>query len=70
MIIDNSSQRTDLYGSYAKQIFESKIETNVRRTISYSLKQHMDSFVEKQSKNLTLGNQSIGIDSKKQVYQE
>ena len=65
LIIDNSSQRTDLYGSYAKQIFESKIETNVRRTISYSLKQHMDSFVEKQSKNLTLGNQSIGIDSKK-----
>ncbi|MEG0293364.1 ATP-dependent nuclease [Enterococcus sp.] len=65
LIIDNSSQRTDLYGSYAKQIFESKIDTNVRRTISYSLKQHMDAFVEKQSENLALGNQSIGIDSKK-----
>lgn len=65
LIIDNSSQKTDLYGSYAKQIFESKIENNVRRAISYSLKQHMDSFVQEQTNNLTLGNQSIGIDSKK-----
>lgn len=65
LIIDNSSQRTDLYGSYAKQIFESKIDTNVRRKISYSLKQHIDSFVSTQAVNLTLGNQSIGIDSKK-----
>lgn len=65
LIIDNSNQRTDLYGSYAKQIFESKIDTNVRRTISYSLKQYIDSFLTNQSDNLTLGNQSIGIDSKK-----
>ncbi|MFK5275543.1 AAA family ATPase, partial [Lactococcus lactis] len=51
LIIDNSSQKTDLYGSYAKQIFESKIENNVRRAISYSLKQHMDSFVQEQTTN-------------------
>ncbi|MGX7109496.1 ATP-dependent nuclease [Facklamia miroungae] len=65
LLIDNSLSRHDIYGSYAKQIFESRIDDKYQRQLSYKLKQHFNEFLDEENKILSFGNQTIGIDEKK-----
>lgn len=65
LFIDNSSVKNDLYGSYAKQVFENKIPNDIRRKLSMKLKTHIADFLASEEESLKIGEQSISIDEKK-----
>lgn len=65
LFIDNSTLKNDLYGSYAKQIFEKKISIDIRRKLSINLKKHINNFLVSEEESLRIGKQSISIDDKK-----
>lgn len=64
--LDNSTIKHDIFGSYARQIYNAKIEKEHQREISTNFKYVLASFQKKYDQRLTLqGDQKFGLDSGK-----
>ncbi|MCY7778425.1 AAA family ATPase [Bacillus haynesii] len=64
--LDNSTIKHDIFGGYARQIFDAKIEEKAQRKISSDFKKAISKFREEHDDDLKIGvDQKIGLDSSK-----
>lgn len=66
IFLDNSSNKNDLYGSYARRLFVAKIEDENKRTLSSAFNVKIKEFLDNNSQTLNIdNNKKIGIDVSK-----
>lgn len=64
--LDNSTIKHDIFGGYARQIYDAKIEKNAQRKLSSNFKKSLSKFQESHNTELFIeGNKKIGLDSSK-----
>ncbi|MEK2458004.1 AAA family ATPase [Tetragenococcus halophilus] len=64
--LDNSTIKHDIFGNYARQIYNANVEEEQQRKVSISFKQALSQFREEVDGSLTLnGEQRLGLDSSK-----
>ena len=66
IFLDNSSHKYDLFGNYARNLYQAKISTNSHRMLSSDFKQNLQSFTDNHKEALSLTDDKyIGFDSSK-----
>ena len=66
IFLDNSAQKYDLFGGYARSLYQAKVDSVTHRQIASKLKQILQSFIVDQKTELEIDNKKhIGFDSSK-----
>lgn len=66
IFLDNSSQKYDLFGGYARSLYQAKIAPNSHRILSSNFKQNLQNFVDNHKDDLLIADDKhIGFDSNK-----
>lgn len=64
--LDNSTIKHDIFGGYARQIYDAKIEKSIQRKLSSNFKKNLSEFQGIHNTELVIeGNKKIGLDSSK-----
>lgn len=66
IFLDNSAQKYDLFGGYARSLYQAKVDSGTHRQIASKFKQNLQSFIVEQKAKLDLDTKKhIGFDSSK-----
>lgn len=66
IFLDNSSQKYDLFGGYARNLYQAKVDLNLHREVASDFKRQLQGFIDNQKENLKIDDDKhIGFDSTK-----
>lgn len=66
IFLDNSTQKYDLFGGYARNLYQAKVDSGTHREIASNFKKNLQSFITSQKTELEIDDKRhIGFDSNK-----